>query len=321
MAINRTIQRMIGRRLLQFVPVVFIVAFVSFMMLSLAPGDPAELLAGEFPTEERIQEIREYYGFDRPVLVQFADWFGSALTGDLSNSLMTREPVFDIIQNRFPYTLFIVVYSLLIATVVGVPLGIAAAARPGSWIDTLATGFSSFGVALPYFWFGMVLVALFALKWPIFPATGAVPFTEDPLGAIKSATLPALALSMSGIAEITRQMRAAMIEVLQSQYVRTLRAKGLSSYAIHYRHALRNVAITLITVLSLVFNRKIGATVVLETIFAIPGIGSTMVYAATNKDYVVVQGIIVVMAMIVVTVNLLADVLYAIIDPRVEVEK
>ncbi|MGR3321115.1 MAG: ABC transporter permease [Pseudooceanicola sp.] len=320
MVISKASQRMIQRRLMQFVPVVFAVAFIAFIMLSLAPGDPAELLAGEFPTEERIQEIREYYGFDRPVLVQFADWFTSALRGDLSESLLTREPVMDIIISRFPYTLLIVVYSMVIALAIGAPLGIAAAAKPGSWVDSVATGISSFGVAVPYFWVGMVLVAIFALKYSVFPATGAVPFSEDPIAALHAATLPAIALAMSGIAEITRQLRAGMIEVLSSPYVRTLRAKGLSRRAVLFRHGLRNVGITLITVVTLVFNRKIGATVVLETVFAIPGIGSTMVHSAVNKDYVVVQGIILVMAMVVITVNLIADILYAIIDPRVEVE-
>ncbi|MDF1855880.1 ABC transporter permease [Pseudooceanicola sp.] len=320
MVLTRASQRMIGRRLLQFIPVVFAVAFITFMLLNLAPGDPAELLAGEFPTEERIQEIREYYGFDRPVIVQFVDWFSSAMTGDLSNSLLSREPVFDIIASRFPYTLMMVTYAMIIAIAIGAPLGIAAAARPGSWVDSIATGISSFGVAVPYFWVGMVLVAVFALKYPIFPATGSVPFSEDPIGAIHAATLPAIALSMSGIAEITRQLRAAMIEVLSSPYVRTLRAKGLSRQAVLFRHGLRNVGITVITVITLVFNRKIGATVVLETVFAVPGVGSTLVHSAVNKDYVVVQGVILVIALVVVTVNLLADVLYAIIDPRVEAE-
>jgi len=320
MIISKASQRMIGRRLLQFVPVVFCVAFIAFFLLNIAPGDPAELLAGEFPTEERIEEIRQYYGFDRPLVVQFADWFGSALQGDLSESLLTREPVLDIIISRFPYTLFMVVYAMVIATVIAVPLGIAAAAKPGSWWDSAAAAISSFGVAVPYFWVGMVLVAIFALKYPIFPATGAVPFGEDPWGAIHAATLPAIALAMSGIAEVTRQMRAAMIEVLSSQYVRTLRAKGLSRRKVLFRHGLRNVGITVITVITLVFNRKIGATVVLETVFAIPGVGSTMVHAAVNKDYLVVQGIILVMAMVVITVNLLADILYAVIDPRVEIE-
>ncbi|OWU83500.1 peptide ABC transporter [Oceanicola sp. 22II-s10i] len=320
MVISKTSQRMITRRMLQFVPVVFCVAFIAFIMLSLAPGDPAELLAGEFPTEERIQEIREYYGFDRPILVQFADWFGSALTGDLSESLLSREPVMDIIISRFPYTLLMVTYAMVIATVIGIPLGIAAAAKPGTWIDTVASGISSFGVAVPYFWVGMVLVAVFALHWSVFPATGMPDPTEDLGGALYAATLPSIALAMSGIAEITRQMRAGMIEVLTSQYVRTLRAKGLSPNKVLFRHGLRNVGITVITVITLVFNRKIGATVVLETVFAIPGIGSTMVHSAVNKDYVVVQGIILVMAMVVITVNLIADILYAIIDPRVEVE-
>ena len=315
---SRERQRMIARRALQVIPVLLLVTFFSFMLLHLSPVDPAVLLAGENPTPAQIEEIRRFYGFDQPMVVQYGKWLWNVLHGDLSISLLSREPVFNTIGSKFPATLLIVIYGMVIAIVIGAPLGIWAAAKPNSVADSIATAAASFGVAVPYFWVGMVLVLVFGLRLGWFPATGAVPFSEDPVGAIRSATLPAVALSMSGIAEIVRQLRSSLLEVLSSNYVRTLRAKGLSSTAILWRHGLKNVGITLVTVIGLVFNRKLGATVVIETVFAIPGIGSAVVYAAVNKDFVVVQGIILLFALIVVSVNLFTDLLYSLLDPRVE---
>jgi len=315
---RRERQKLIGKRILQVVPVLLLVTFFSFLLLHLSPVDPALLLAGENPTEAQIAEIRQLHGLDQPMVVQYGKWLLNVLHGDLSISILSREPVATTIASKFPATLLIVLYGMAIAIAIGAPLGIWAAAKPGSYADTIATAVASFGVAVPYFWVGMVLVLLFALQLGWFPATGAVPFSQDPLRALQAATLPAIALSLSGIAEIVRQLRASLIEVLNSNYVRTLRAKGLSSGAILWRHGLKNVGITLVTVIGLVFNRKLGATVVIETVFAIPGTGSAVVFATVNKDYAVVQGIILVFALIVVTVNLLTDLAYVLLDPRVE---
>ncbi len=316
--LSRSRRRLLLRRLAQVVPVLFLVTFMSFMLLHLTPGDPALLLAGEQPTERQIAEIRSYYGFDRPLLVQYGDWLGNALQGDLSRSFLSNVPVIDTIAERFPYTLLLVVYALFIATVVGAPLGIAAAARPGTWVDKLATALASLAIAVPYFWVGMVLVLVFAIHRQWFPAIGAIPFSEDPLGALHAMTLPAVALALSGVAEITRQTRAALGSVLASPYVRTLKAKGLSFSQILWKHGLKNISVTLLTVIGLVFNRKLGATVVIETVFVIPGVGSVVAVAAMNKDFALVQGIIVVVALIVVMVNLATDLLYTVFDPRVE---
>jgi peptide/nickel transport system permease protein len=316
--ISRERLRLVARRVLQVIPVIILVTFFSFLLLHLSPVDPALLLAGENPTHAQIEEIRRFYGFDQPLLVQYGKWLWNVLHGDLSVSMMSREPVISTIALKFPATFLIVVYAMVIAIAIGAPLGIWAAAKPGSLADSIATAVASFGVAVPYFWVGMVLVLIFGLRLGWFPATGAVSFGSDPLGAIHAATLPAIALSMSGIAEIVRQLRASLLEVLSSNYVRTLRAKGLPSSEILWRHGLKNVGITLVTVIGLIFNRKLGATVVMEAVFAIPGTGSAVVYAAVNKDYVVVQGIILVFALIVVMVNLMTDLLYALLDPRVE---
>lgn len=313
---NRT--RVVRDRLIQAVPVVLIVTFISFVLLHITPGDPALLLAGDDTTPAHVAEIRHVYGLDQPLLVQYGHWLFAALHGDLSKSLLSGESVGRTIVERFPATLLIVCYAMVIAIVVGVPLGILAAVRSGGWVEGFVLGLTSFGVAVPYFWLGMLFVSWFALAHPWFPATGAVALGADPLGALHAATLPALALAAGGIAEIARQMHAAMSEVLQSPHVRTLRAKGLSRASILGRHGLKNVGVTMLTVIGLLFNRKMGATVVVETVFAIPGIGATVVTAAVNKDYAVVQGIVLVFAIMVIGVNLVTDLLYVALDPRVQ---
>ncbi len=314
--LNGRRSRLVGWRLLQTVPVLLLVTFVSFLLLHLSPVDPAVLLAGENPTDAQIELIRRLYGFDKPMMVQYGTWLWHVLHGNLSVSSLSREPVVTTIANKLPMTLLIVLYSMAISLAVGVPLGIWAASRPRSVIDRVASAVALLGVAVPYFWLAMVLVLIFSLRLNWLPATGAVPFGTDPLGAIRSATLPAVALSLSGIAEILRQVRAALLDVLASNHVRTLRAKGLSPSVILWRHGLKNIGVTLVTVVGLVFNRKLGATVVIETVFAVPGIGSAVVFATINKDFAVVQGIILVLALLVVAVNLAIDLIYTLLDPR-----
>jgi peptide/nickel transport system permease protein len=316
--LSRERRHLIRTRLIHLVPVLLLVTFFSFILLHITPGDPALLLAGDDTSPAHVAEIRHVYGLDRPLLLQYGKWLGNALRGDLSKSLLTGEPVAHTIATRFPATLLIVCYAMVIAIAVGVPLGVLAAARAGGWLEAAVLNLTSVGVAVPYFWLAMLLVSWFALELPWFPPTGSVAFGADPIAALHAATLPALALAAGGIAEIARQMHAAMAELLQSAHVRTLRAKGLSPAAILYVHGLKGVGVTMLTVIGLIFNRKIGATVVVETVFAIPGIGSTIVVAAVNKDYAMVQGIILMLAFVVIGVNLFVDVLYVAFDPRVE---
>ena len=308
---------MVGRRLLQIIPVILLATFVVFGLLQLVPGDIAVTLAGDNATDARILQIRQSYGLDRPFLVQYASWLWNAVHLDLSRSYLSNEPVLDQILHRFPTSLLIVGLALAVSLVVGIPLGILAATRPGSRLDTAVTSFASLGVALPNFWLAMILVATFALSYNWFPATGSVALGKDPSKAVLHATLPALALAAGGVAEVVRQLRSALIEILSSQYVRTLRAKGLSSASILWKHGLKTVSVTLLTVIGLLVNRLLGATVVVEAVFAIPGMGSLIVNAAIHKDFPVVQGVVLAMVVIVICLNLLIDVLYTILDPRV----
>ncbi len=309
--------RWAGNRLLQIVPVIVLATFLVFGLLQLVPGDPAVTLAGDSATPQRIVEIRQIYGLDRPFLVQYGTWLGHAARGDLSKSLLSGEPVSESILHRLPNTLLVVAGSLFLSLLIGVPLGVAGATRPGSRIDGFITALSSFGVAVPSFWLGMMLVSIFALGLRWLPATGAVSLGDDFWGAIRHAILPSLALSASGVATIARQLRSALGEVLASQYVRTLRAKGLSSGAILWKHGLKNVSVPLLTVIGLLINRLLGATVVIEAVFAIPGTGSLVVNAAIGKDFPVVQGVVLTMVILVIVTNLIVDALYTFLDPRV----
>jgi peptide/nickel transport system permease protein len=308
---------LIGRRLWQLLPIAVFATFVVFSLLQLVPGDPAVTLAGDYASKERIEEIRGLYGLDQPLLVQYGVWLWHAVRGDLGTSLLSSAPVFDLIGQRMPNTILIAVYALLIAASAGISLGVLAATRVGSRVDTFVTSIASLGVALPSFWLAILLVATFSLGMHIFPATGAQPFTVNPGEAIRHATLPAVALAVGVIAELTRQVRSALIEVLGSQYVRTLRAKGLGPMAILWKHGLRNISVTLLTLVGLQVNRLFSGAVVIEAVFAIPGAGSLVAYSAINKDFPVVQGVVLVFVVIVLLVNLTVDVLSALLDPRV----
>lgn len=309
--------RLIVDRFLQTVPVMLLATVVVFGLLQLVPGDPAMVLAGEHATDERIQQIRQLYGFDKSFFEQYGSWLSKAMQGDLSNSLLSSESVVRLIGQSFPHTLTVVVMALALSLIIGVPLGILTATRSGTRTDAAISALSSVGVALPNFWLAMILVSFFALRLNWLPATGATSISENFWGAIRHSALPAMALAAAGISEVARQLRSALLEVLSSQYVRTLRAKGLSESTILWRHGLKNVGVNLLTVVGLLFNRMLGGTVVVEAVFAIPGMGSLIVRAAINKDFPVVQGVVLSMVLVVVVTNFLIDMLYSRLDPRV----
>jgi len=303
---------------MQALPVLVLATFVVFGLLKLMPGDIAITLAGENATEERIHEIRELYGLNQPFLVQYGQWLFNAVQGDLGRSLASGEEVVTSIARSFPNTLLIVAMAISIALLVGVPLGILAASRPDSLVDRAVTAIASLGIAVPNFWLAMILVSWLALEFWWFPATGSHPFGDDPLKAIQHATLPAIALASGGISEVSRQLRSSLVEILSSQQVRTLHAKGLTPAVILWKHGLKNVGVNLLTVTTLLFNRMLAATVVVEAVFAIPGMGNLIVNGALTRDLPVVQGVVFVMVLVVIAVNLAADILYTVLDPRID---
>jgi peptide/nickel transport system permease protein len=310
--------RVLFWRLLQALPVAAMSTLAIFGLIQLVPGDPAATIAGEYATAESIEAIRQTLGLDRPLWEQYGIWLWNAVHGDLSTSLLTGLPVMDEIARRLPSTLLIAGLALVISILVGVPLGVIAATRADGWVDRVVTSIASLGVAVPNFWLGMILVSIFALGYGWFPTTGARSISVDFWGALHHAALPAATLATGGIAEIARQLRSSLIEVLQSQYVRTLRAKGLPATLILWKHGLRNASLTLLTVVGLVFNHTLGATVATEAVFAIPGAGSMIVNAAINKDFPIVQGAVFVLVLMVIAMNLIIDLLYTVLDPRVK---
>lgn len=315
---SRTKQLMLLNRLLQAIPIMILATFLVFSLLKLVPGDIAITIAGENASEERLQEIRELYGLNQPFLVQYGSWLLNAVQGDFGQSLLSGEPVLQTITRVFPNTLFIVVYALILSVLIGLPLGILASSKPNSRLDGAIMGVSSLGVAVPNFWLGMVLVSIFALTFNWFPATGFASPSDGFGSAMWFATLPAIALCTNGIAEVARQLRSSLVEIHGSQHVRTLHAKGLSPSVILWKHGLKNVSVNLLTVISLLFNKALAATVVVETVFAIPGMGNTIVKAVLEGDYPVVQGAVLAMVVTVIIVNLVTDVLYTVLDPRIK---
>jgi peptide/nickel transport system permease protein len=309
--------RAVGRRLLGVLPTLVLATFLVFGLLHLIPGDPAQAIAGENASAERLAEVRGQLGLDRPFLLQYLDWLGGVVTGDLGTSLSTGEPVTDLLGQRLPTTLTLGAAALIVAVGIGIPLGVAAAQRRGRSTDTAITGVATLGIAVPNFWLGMVLVLVFALNLQWLPATGFVPLTEDPAQTLRHVLLPAIALGAVGAAEVCRQLRSALVEVLQSDFMRTHRAKGLSRRDMIWKHALKNSGLPLATIIGLLVSRVLGATVVVEALFAIPGIGSLVVQATTQRDYPVIQGIVLVTALLVLATNLLVDLAYRFIDPRI----
>lgn len=309
---------MIRARLLQVVPIVILATLVVFGLLQLVPGDPAYTLAGEFPDPELVERIRKLYALDQPWYSRYGSWLWNAMGGNLSTSIHTREPVLDMLARAFPHTLLVVVYALVLTTVAGVSFGVLAAAHHGRPIDSLITGVVSLGISMPNFWIAIILVSVLAIGLQLFPATGAVALAENPLQAIRHATLPALALASSSIAELTRQVRSAMVEFLGATHVRTLYAKGLPKHLVLWHHGLRNIAVTLLTVIGLQFNRLLAATVIVESVFAFPGVGGAVIHAAINKDFPVVQGVVFLLVLIVLAVNLAVDLLCVAVDPRIK---
>jgi peptide/nickel transport system permease protein len=250
--------------------------------------------------------------------VQYGAWLAKAVQGDLSQSLLSGEKVADSISRAFPNTLLIVAIALMLALATGIPMGIAAAIKPNGWVDKIVSMVASLGVAIPGFWLAMILVAEISLKLNWLPATGAKSFAVSPWDAIRHALLPAIAIAAYGMAEVARQLRGSLLEVLSSQYVRTLHAKGLSMSRILWQHGLKNVSVNLFTIISLLVNRMLAATVVVEAVFAIPGLGSLIVRGAIQRDFPIVQGVVFAMVIVVILVNLVADLLCAAVDPRIE---
>jgi peptide/nickel transport system permease protein len=304
-------------RVLSTVPVVFVVTFVVFGLILLIPGDPAITIAGPDATPEQIETIREGLGLNRPFIIQYFDWLGSALQGDLGTSLFTSRAVTTSIMESLPVTLTLTLTAILISLLISVPLAIVSATRRGGWIDRLATVTSSIGIALPSFWLGLMLVLLFSITLGWLPATGYVPLAQDPAAWLQHILLPALTLGVAAAAESTRQLRGSIIEVLQQDYVRTARAKGLRTRMVIGKHVLKNASVPLVTVIGLQVTLLLGGAIVVEQVFGVPGLGQVAISAVTTRDIPVIQGVVLVAVLVAMLSNLLVDLTYGYLNPKV----
>jgi peptide/nickel transport system permease protein len=304
-------------RLIGAVPILLLVSLITFGIIHLIPGDPAAVMAGLSATPAEIEQLRQDLGLNQPLMGQLLHWYGGLLHGNLGRSLLLGQDVLEAVLQRLPITLALSLYGLVLTLMIGVVGGIIAALRHNTIVDSVAMVVAMLGISMPSFFFGPLLVLLFAVKLGWLPSGGYVPFTTSPLGWLSAATLPAVSLALLQVGLLARITRSTMLEVLRQDYVRTARAKGLSSWSVVGKHALANAMIPIITVVGIAVSLLVSGSVVIETIFSVPGIGQLLTQAVLNRDYPLVQGGLLLLTTLLVVVNIGVDVMYAALDPRV----
>jgi peptide/nickel transport system permease protein len=305
------------RRIIATIPVMAVVALFVFSLLYIAPGDPAAVIAGDQASPADVERIRQSLGLDRPFLVRFGEWVWQILHGDLGTSIFTNLPVTTMIQQRFEPTLSLMVVTLCLAIAIAIPIGVLAAWKAGTWIDRAIMAFAVFGFSVPVFVIGYLLAFVFALELEWLPVQGYTPLSQGLGPWFQNLILPSTALGCVYIALLARTTRAAMLEVLQQDYIRTARAKGIGQSDILYVHALKNASVPIVTVIGIGIALLIGGAVVTESVFAIPGLGRLTVDAILRRDYPLIQGLVLLFSFIYVLVNLAIDLLYTFLDPRI----
>ncbi|WP_274650847.1 ABC transporter permease [Paenibacillus humicola] len=304
------------RRLLLTVPVVFMVTIMVFSLLHLLPGDPASVILGPDATPEMLAALREQLGLNKPIALQYWDWLTGVLHGDLGHSLVNNIPVIELIRQSFPATLELTIGTFIVVVLIALPAGIIAAARPGRLADYSSSLFALCGMSIPHFWLGMMFIVLFAMKLGWLPASGYVPFTQNPVTNLSAMILPILSTGLRESAVLMRMVRSSLLDVMNADYVRTAYSKGLRERTVVLRHALKNALVPVVTTSGLIVAGLLGGLVITESIFSIPGFGRLIVDSIFKRDYVTVQGAVLVSALLVIFINLLVDLLYTVIDPR-----
>jgi peptide/nickel transport system permease protein len=304
-------------RVLSVIPTLLGVSVLVFAVTYFIPGDPALIMAGSEATPEVVASLRAQWGLDQPVHVRYLSWLGNILRGNLGDSYFSRQTVTQLVGNALPVTVQLALMSLLVAVLIAVPTGIVSAVKAGSWFDVGAAALGFVGLSIPGFWLGIMLIYVFGVYLQVLPAGGFVA-VQDGLGAnLRSMILPAIALGTFASTQLMRYLRASLLDVLNADYIRTARAKGVREWAVLIRHAVRNALIPFTTVLGVQMGYLLGGTVITEQVFALPGIGRLVLSAVLNRDYQVATGIIFLIAAAFVVINLLVDLLYPVLDPRV----
>ena len=309
------------RRLVQSVPVVILSTIAVFLLLHLVPGDPALAVAGSDARPDTLAAIRHDMGLDQPLPVQYVQWVGRVLQGDLGRSYTTKLPVAEQIALRIPATIELSLAGMALALLISVPTGVLAAVRERGMADWIISAFNACAIALPNFWFGILMILLFALALGWLPASGRGDYGREPLTAWKFLLLPALTLALNQAAVLSRFVKSSVLEVLHDDYVRTARAKGLREALVIRRHVLRNALVPVATVLGIQFGRLLGGAIVVESVFAWPGVGRLVLQSIGSRDYTTVQGVLLLLVLAFIVVNLLTDVAYGLLDPRIRLSR
>ena len=309
--------RYILQRLIQAVPILALVSLISFSIMHLVPGDPAMIIGGPSATPAELQAIRENLGLDRPFHVQLLKFYGGVLQGDLGRSLLLGKPVLEATIERLPVTISISLYAMILTLVFGISSGVIAALRQNSWVDLVVTTFALLGVSIPNFWLGLMMIVLFAVHLGWLPSGGYIPWQTDLWGWFRTSTMAAVSLGMLQMGLLARITRSTMLEVLRQDYIRTAKAKGLPRHLVVGKHAMANVMIPVVTIIGIILSVLISGSVVIEAIFSIPGVGSLLGSAILRRDYTMIQGGLLFVAGALMLMNIIVDVLYAYLDPRV----
>jgi len=308
------------RRLLSAIPVLFIVSLISFGLMRLIPGDPAASIAGPSATPAQIDQLRRDLGLDEPLLMQLVHYYQGLLQGDFGKSLLLGKGVLAATLERLPVTIGLSLYALVLTLLIGVTSGIIAALRQNTWVDQVAMMIAMLGISIPNFFLGLLMIIFFAVQLGWLPSGGYVPFSQDPIGWLRSTTMPAISLALLQAGLLARITRSGMLEVLRQDYVRTARAKGLPEHQVILKHALANALIPIVTVVGIIISLLLSGAVVTEALFSLPGMGQLLTQAVLSRDYPMVQGGLLLVTTFLVVVNILVDILYAMIDPRVRYE-
>lgn len=308
------------RRLLSAIPVLLIVSLITFGLMRLIPGDPAAAIAGVSATPAQIEQLRRDLGLDQPLHLQLLDYYRGLARGDLGRSLLLGKGVFAATMERLPVTIGLSLFALAFTLLIGIASGIVAALRQNSWVDQAAMMFAMIGISVPNFFLGLLMIILFAVHLGWLPSGGYVPFGEDPLGWLRSMTMPAFSLALLQAGLLARITRSSMLEVLRQDYIRTAKAKGLPHRKVVLKHALSNALIPIVTVVGIIVSLLLSGAVVTEALFSIPGMGQLLTQAVLSRDYPMVQGGLLLVTTFLVMVNITVDTLYAVLDPRVRYE-
>ena len=305
------------KRLIAMLPVLVLVSLIVFTIIHLTPGDPALIMLGEEATPQALAALRHELGLDQPLPIQYLVWLSHVLRGDLGRSIRTNQPVIEAIMQRLPVTLELTILALIISMVVAIPAGIISATRRNSASDLISTTLALLGISMPSFFLAILLIFVFSLKVRWLPPMGYTPFQKGVWENLRGMILPAITLGAAAMAIVARLTRSTLLEALQQDYVRTARAKGLREQAVIYSHALKNAMIPITTILGLQIGFLLGGAVITETIFALPGVGRLVVASIFERDFPLVQGVVLVLALMHLVINLIVDLLYAYLDPRI----